>query len=316
LSVTDQDRGRLQEWLDDPAMPPECADRLRIVLLAAEGWLNVEIAAQLEVSVATVAKWRDRFALDGMDGLLDRPRSGRPRQVDRPAIVAATLQPPAAPGVTRWSSRELGRKLGVGEATVARAWREFGVRPRLGGAFTFTVQPELTAVAVEVIGVCLTPRARTLALIVEGAAPLYRDRTGDRAATARPACSLPGGSDRPVPTRSATSHATAARCELREFLRHLARAYPSRRVHLVLDGPGARRTLLASMSPDATMLVHLTVSTRMWLNLLDVWSWMMARDAEADGSRTASRIRGLVDAGRPTSWIRQPAESAEQASTA
>jgi transposase len=82
------------------------------------------VALEVGVSRPTVIKWRDRFAEHGLAGLDDEPRPGRPKTVDDSAIVAAMLEPPPQLlGVTHWSSRLLGKHLGIGDATVARAWR-------------------------------------------------------------------------------------------------------------------------------------------------------------------------------------------------
>ena len=93
-------------------------DRLRaqIVLAAVRGYPNARIAAGLGISVDTVRKWRGRFAARGLDGLTDRPRPGRPRQIsaaDRAAVIALACQLPAATGVTlgRWTSPELTAEL-------------------------------------------------------------------------------------------------------------------------------------------------------------------------------------------------------------
>lgn len=91
---------------------------------------NVEIAHRVGVSLPTVTEWRTRYRARGIPGLADEARSGRPRQVDHRKIVAATLRPPPKKlGVTHWSSRLLAKHLKIGDATVARAWREYGVQP-------------------------------------------------------------------------------------------------------------------------------------------------------------------------------------------
>ena len=89
-------------------------DRLRaqIVLAAARGRDNAQIAADLQVTADTVRKWRGRFAARGLDGLADLPRSGRPRRISeltRAAVVALACQLPAATGVplSRWTGPEL-----------------------------------------------------------------------------------------------------------------------------------------------------------------------------------------------------------------
>jgi hypothetical protein len=106
------------------------AQRARIVLLAADGLSNTAIAERVGMSRPAVIGWRSRYARCGMAGLGDAPRSGRPRRVDHRAVVAATLKPPPKKlGVTHWSSRLLADRLGIGNATVARAGRDYGVQP-------------------------------------------------------------------------------------------------------------------------------------------------------------------------------------------
>jgi len=100
------------------------------VLLAAEGMANSRIAEAVAVSVPTVLLWRGRYESKGLAGLVDESRSGRPRTIDHAAIVTATLKPPPKKlGVTHWSSRLLAERLGVSPATVARAWRAYGIQP-------------------------------------------------------------------------------------------------------------------------------------------------------------------------------------------
>ena len=108
----------------------------------AEGGGTSAVAPQVGVSRPTVIKWRDRFVAHGVAGLKDEERSGRPKTVDEASSIATTLEPPPAKlGVTHWSSRMLGRHLGIGDATVARAWRKYGVRPWRRETFKFSTDP-------------------------------------------------------------------------------------------------------------------------------------------------------------------------------
>ncbi len=119
----------------------------QILLLAAEGTSNTEIAQQVGCSRPTVILWRQRYTQHGLDGLGDQPRSGRPQTVrrDRRAeILAATLSPPPEHlGVTYWSSRLLADQLGVSHNTVARVWREYDLKPWRLETFKFSTDPEL-----------------------------------------------------------------------------------------------------------------------------------------------------------------------------
>ena len=144
------------------------AQRARIVLLAADGLSNTRIAGLVGVSRPTVIGWRSRYAARGLAGLDDEARSGRPRHLDHREIVAATLRPPPRKyGVTHWSSRLLGRHLKVGDATVARAWREYGVAPWRAESFRFSTDPQLDAKVVDVVGLYLHPPENAVVLCVD-----------------------------------------------------------------------------------------------------------------------------------------------------
>lgn len=130
LVLFEDDEPILREWVRASTIKAGLARRARIVLLAADGLPNTRIAELTGSSVVTVLKWRSRYVEAGIAGLGDDPRSGRPKQLDPFDIVTTTLVPPPKKyGVTHWSSRLLGKHLKVGNATVARAWREYGIQP-------------------------------------------------------------------------------------------------------------------------------------------------------------------------------------------
>jgi hypothetical protein len=162
----DGDRERLEGWLRASRVQAGLAQRARIVLLAADGLTNVEIGVRVGVSRPTVTSWRARYERSGISGLSDEARSGRPRTIDHRRIVAATLKaPPKKLGVTHWSSRLLAAHLGIGDATVARAWREYGVAPWRSETFKFSTDPERAVRGREVAD--RVPRTLKEALLLE-----------------------------------------------------------------------------------------------------------------------------------------------------
>jgi transposase len=144
VHLDEGDRSTLLRWSRSSSVRAGLALRARIVLAVADGEGPSAISARLGVSRPTVTQWRDRFLAAGLDGLDDAPRSGRPKTVDDAAILAATLEPPPNKlGVTHWSTRLLAGQLGVGDATVARAWRRYGVKPWRRETFKFSTDPSL-----------------------------------------------------------------------------------------------------------------------------------------------------------------------------
>ena len=130
LVLRDGDRARLEALIRSSTVRAGLAVRARVVLLAADGMANYEIAERVGVSRPTVNLWRSRYAERGLAGLATEKRPGRPRTVDRAMVIAATLTPPAASlGVTHWSSRLLGAELGISHVWIGKIWRRWGLQP-------------------------------------------------------------------------------------------------------------------------------------------------------------------------------------------
>jgi transposase-like protein len=169
LVLSEQDRLTLRSWSRSRSIRAGYVERARIVLACAQpGAGTSSVAAAVGSTRPTVIKWRERFRAQGLAGLEDEPRPGRPKTIDDAAIIAATLEPPPATlAVTHWSSRLLGRHLGIGDATVARAWRRYHVQPWRRGTFKFSTDPELEAKVRDVVGLYLNPPANAIVLCVD-----------------------------------------------------------------------------------------------------------------------------------------------------
>ncbi len=168
LGLREGDREELSRLTRASSVRAGRAQRARIVLLAADGESNTAIAVKVGVSRPTVIDWRNRYAAQGISGLDDDPRSGRPRTIDHRDIVAATLKPPPKKyGVTHWSSRLLGRHLGISNGTVAKAWRDYGVAPWRVETFKFSTDPELVGKVIDVVGLYLAPPENAIVLCID-----------------------------------------------------------------------------------------------------------------------------------------------------
>lgn len=138
VAVPEADRIALTGWTRSASITAGAALRARIVLKAGAGEGTSAIARQLGVSRSTVIAWRERYRSGGIGALEDAPRSGRPKTVDEAEIIARTLEPPPARlRVTHWSTRLLASELGIGDGSVARCWRRFGLKPWRRDTFKF-----------------------------------------------------------------------------------------------------------------------------------------------------------------------------------
>ena len=118
--------------------------RARVVLLAAEGRLNKDIAVEAGLDRRQIALWRQRFLDGGIDALRkDAPRSGRPATITaqiESRIVQATLHDKPI-NATHWSTRTLAEHLGVGATTIRRVWHSNGLKPHLSRTFKLSRDP-------------------------------------------------------------------------------------------------------------------------------------------------------------------------------
>ena len=168
VELPDSDRAELARWLRAPSMPAGLAQRARIVLLAGDGTGTNEIVTRTGVSKPTVIAWKKRYAAEGLAGLGDRPKRGRPRTTDDVAVVLATLEPPPERlGVTHWSSRLLAAELGLSNVKVADVWREYGLQPWRAETFKFSADPQLEAKLRDVVGLYLNPPDKAVVLCVD-----------------------------------------------------------------------------------------------------------------------------------------------------
>jgi transposase len=307
------DRERLVSLTRSSSVRAGLAQRARIVLLAADGVSNTEIAARVGVSRPTVIGWRDRYLRAGRAGLSDRPRPGRPRTVDHRRIIAETLRPPPKKlGVTHWSSRLLAARLKVSNTTIARAWRDYGVQPWRAETFKFSTDPELVAKVTDVIGLYLAPPDNAIVLCCDEKSQIQAlDRT-------QPVLPMqPGRAERRTHdyVRHGTTTLFAAleiatgkvtgltqprhrHQEFLRFLKHVAKAYPDTgagtELHLVMDNYAThkRKEVRDWLAANPRIKVHFTPTSASWLNLVEVWFGIIERQAIHRG--TFRSVRDLV----------------------
>lgn len=169
MSVGAADVATLHDLVDAGRCPPAVVRRARIVLLSAAGLGPTAVAATLGCSKQTVITWRERYRSDGLAGLSDAPRSGRPVSVDPVAVIEKTLEEvPPRLRARRWSTRLLAAELGVSNVAVANIWRSWGVAPLAGGLVRLGADPPIEQTPTAVAGAHLGPGVRVLALAVTG----------------------------------------------------------------------------------------------------------------------------------------------------
>ncbi len=304
VELSARDRDELVSWTRSPSMKAGLAQRARVVLLAADGVGTTEIVRRVGLSKPAVIGWKRRFAAEGIAGLDDRAKSGRPRVIDPVAIVLATLEPPPQNlGVTHWSSRLLAQHLGVSDFTVSTTWKKWGLQPWRVQTFKFSTDPELETKIRDVVGLYVNPPEAAIVLCVDEKSQV---QALDRTAPVLPLrLGVPekqtadyirhGTTTLFAALEVATGKVTDA-CyprhrheEFLKFLKQVAKTYPRVKLHIVCDNYATHKhpAVRAWLETHKRITMHFTPTSGSWLNMVEIFFGIITRQAIRRGTFTS-----------------------------
>jgi len=328
------ERAELERLQRSPSVPAGLARRARVLLLMAEGISGVEIARMSGYTVVQVSRLRRRFAEERLEGLQDKPRSGRPMRINarkRAQVVAMTLKPPPA-GITHWSSRDLASEVGVSHSTVHRIWRAHNLQPHRIETFKFSTDPNAEEKIRDVVGLYLNPPANAVVLSVDEKTQIQALNRTQPILPLRPG--LPARQTHDYQRNGLTSLYAAldvasgrvvGKCSERHtgadflrFLNVLTRSYYKRDLHVILDNSSTHKTpeIRAWQEAHPRVHFHFTPTGASWLNMVEAWFGILTRKSVRRGS--FDTVRALIkhignyidrwnDNPSPFVWTKEPA---------
>jgi transposase len=170
IELTPEARLQLEKLARRRTTPVRVAQRSRILLLAAEGFQNKQIAERMGVAPRMAALWRSRFIEHGVEGLMkDAPRPGRTPAISAAIaaqVVAQTTQSKPK-GATHWSRSRMAREMGISESSVGRIWRAHGLKPHRIESFKVSNDPHFAEKLEAIVGLYLNPPEHALVLSVD-----------------------------------------------------------------------------------------------------------------------------------------------------
>jgi len=332
IELSGEERAQLEAWTRRRTSAQALAQRSRVVLLAAEGLKNTEIAERLEINRAMARKWRSRFAEQRLEGLLDEPRPGRPRTVTDDQVeevIVRTLETTPR-DATHWSTRSMAREVGLTQSAVLRIWKAFGLQPHRQETWKLSKDPQFIAKVRDVVGLYLNPPERAVVLCIDEKSQI---QALDRTAPILPM--LPGTPERATHDykRSGTSslyaaldittgqvigalHSRHRAIEFKQFLQTLDREVPKHLdVHLVLDNSSTHKTPVIKrwLAAHPRFVLHFTPTSSSWLNLVERWfaeltTKLLRRGAHRSVRQLNADIRAWIetwnDEPRPFVWTK------------
>ena len=331
LAVSQDTREELEALARSRSLPAGLVGRARIVLLCAQGLDNATVAERVPVSRQTVGKWRERFRTQGLMGLYDEHRPGRPRSLPDETLMTLlrkTLETRPPDGRTHWTCRAMADATGVSKSTVQRVWTAFHLQPHRQKHFQLSTDPFFVEKVRDIVGLYLNPPDHALVLCVDEKSQIQAlERT-------QPLLPLGLGYVEGV-THGYIRHGTTtlfaaldvatgrvlAQCKPRHrhqeflgFLKHIdANVPPDLDVHLVVDNCGTHKHARVKrwLAARPRYHLHFTPTYASWLNQVEIWFHIITQQALRRGSfasvtQLKAKIRRFTDhynpGARPFLW--------------
>jgi len=302
FELTAEQEATLKMWVGSHRTQQRYGRRAQVILKSAEGLTLEEIGVRSGLNRTNCLKWRKRFAAEGLDGLKDRPRKGRPPSItpwQRAQVVRLACERPST-GANAWSRRELARVTGLGSTTVHRILEGASLKPhKVHHWCGKSPDPEFEPKQTAIIGLYLNPPENALIFSVDEKSQIQAlDRT-------QPELPLrPGNPKRQTATY--TRHGTTcllaalavhegtveARCVggnnrhvFLNFLKRLYRAHPHKHLHVIVDNLPLHKhpDVMQWVSRRRRLTLHFTPTYASWLNQIEIWFHIFSQDVVKGG---------------------------------
>ena len=311
LILSGEEKQQLESIADSRSFPYGLVMRAKVILMSAEGTPNVVIAEKVHLSSQSVGMWRQRFLAQGISGLHDELRPGRPRSISDEQVaelVKKTLQTKPADR-THWTTRSMADEIQISHQTVLRIWNSFGLQPHRQRHFKISTDPFFVEKVRDIVGLYLNPPDKAMVLCVDEKSQIQAlDRT-------QPVLPMGLGYVEGI-THDYVRHGTTTlfaaldiatghvltQCKHRHrnreylsFLKHVDANVPEDLdVHLIVDNYGTHKhpRVKQWLASHPRYHVHFTPTYSSWLNQVEIWFNRITQQAIRRG--TFRSVKELV----------------------
>lgn len=306
LLISDQDRAELESWLRSTTLKQGLVTRAKIILSLSEGQSPSIVAKAQRVSEKTLHKWKNRFLEEGIAGLEDKFRSGRPTVIDEETVKKVLkLTTERVPRESNyWSVQLMAEYAGITTWQVRQIWAAADLKPHRIKTFKISNDPNFADKVIDIVGLYMDPPRNALVLSVDEKTQIQAlDRT-------QPGLPLsPGyiGSHTHDYKRNGTTSLYAAfnvltgevigklsdRTRSKEFLgflKHIEKNTPKQQaLHIILDNLSAHKTgeIKDWLEENPRVKFHFTPTSSSWLNAVEGWFAQLERRAIYRGAFTS-----------------------------
>lgn len=295
IVLSEKERAELNALTRKRNLSQGLVQRVRIVLLASEGLGNLEIAVRLGLHRNSIGKWRTRYLSDGLAGLHDKPRSGKPRQYSPAQIQKVVTKVCGKPpkGRSRWSHTSLAKAVNMPRSVVQRILKSHDLHPHRLRTFNFSPDPEFEEKLLEVVGLYMSPPQNAMVICMD-------EKTGIQALD-RTQPMLPLRSKNPkswsneyvrhgtrtmlaaldIATGKATTWVNKTRksADFVTFMNKVVKEYPNQRLCIVMDNLNTHKGKVAQewLKANPQVTFHYTPTHASWVNLAECFFSILTR---------------------------------------
>jgi len=289
IVLTEEQERILRQWARRRSLSARQVERARIVLLAAAGKQDLEIAAEIGISNQKAARWRKRFLKLGLAGLeKDAPRPGR-----TPIITSVTMQEvirkttqEKPTDATHWSTRTMAEAAGLSEKSVRRIWHKHGLKPHLFRTFKVSNDPAFAEKLEAIVGLYLNPPEHAIVLCADEKSQIQAlDRTQPGLPIKKGRCGTMthdykrNGTATLFAALNTLDGTVISMCDDRhrhqewvKFLRVIDEVTPSRKeIHLIADNYATHKhpKVQKWLARHRRFHIYFTPTSSSWLNMVE-----------------------------------------------
>src|SRR5579871_3840234 len=296
VKLSSADHDALDAFVRSGTVEARLARRARTVLLLEAGHSVRVTAERVGLAPRMVQHWKRRFLAEGLAGLADAPRPGRPKVIplSKEARILADTQRRSPGPLTQWSSRTMAARHGISQSSVTRLWRRHGLQPHRVESYVGSPDPDFETKAASIFGLYLQPPAHAVVLCIDEKShiqaldrtqpvlPLRPGRPARRSfeylrhGTLSLYAALEVGSGQ-IRGQCVPHHTSA---DFVTFLDQATRGYGRKHVHVIVDNLSAHKTaaVQAWLAKHRRVQLHYTPTYSSWLNQVELWFSKLERD--------------------------------------
>lgn len=335
-------RKLLEEWASSRVTEARLVERARIILKCLDGERVSKIAKDLDVRPNTVIEWRRRFEKEGLKGLHDRPRSGKPVRYDatfRDAVLRTLELPPPA-GQARWDGPAVAKYLNTSVDAVWRLLRKEGICLSRQRSWCVSTDPEFIAKAADIVGLYLNPPEKALVISVDEKPSIqaleratgYVETDNGKIvhgfkSTYKRHGTLNLFAALEIATGTIHTQTTQQkrRVEFLAFMDQVAAGLPGdREIHVILDNYCIHKKNDEWLKAHPNMHFHFTPTSASWLNQVEIWFGIFSRKAlRGSNFKNIEQLREAIEAfvgaynptAKPFVWRKREVKGAQLRNT-